>query len=119
MAVSSLLLLVALAAKAPGWAVVWFTLSLGILGLCEAAFWTVAVQMGGNRGGLSASVMNTGGNGIGLLAPMLTPWVGQRLGWHWGIGLGAAVGLLGALCWLRIRPAPNASAGRRKPIDSE
>ena len=104
MAVSSLLLLVALAAGSPKWAVVWFTASLGVLGLCEAAFWTVAVQMGGRRGGLSSAIMNTGGNGIGLLAPMLTPLVGERLGWNWGIGVGAAVGFLGALCWVRIRP---------------
>ena len=48
--------------------------------------------------------MNTGGNGIGLLAPILTPLVSAKLGWTWGISLGAMVGLLGAVCWWWIVP---------------
>ena len=50
--------------------------------------------------------MNTGGNGIGLLAPMLTPFIATHLGWQAGFGMGAVVVLAGALCWLWIRPAP-------------
>jgi len=86
------------------WIVALFTLSLGVLGLCEGSFWTAAVLLGGRRGGTAAAVMNTGGNGIGLLAPMVTPWVGARLGWTWGISLGALVGLAGALCWWWVDP---------------
>jgi len=81
-----------------------FTAALGTLGLCEGSFWTVAVNLGRQRGGTSAAIMNTGGNGIGLLAPMITPWIGTHLGWQWGIGVGAVVGVLGALCWFGIRP---------------
>jgi MFS family permease len=84
------------------WIVVLFTASLGILGLCEATFWTAAVKLGGQRGGTSAAIMNTGGNGIGLLAPMVTPWLGSQLGWEWGLGAGAIVGALGGLCWFAI-----------------
>jgi MFS family permease len=95
------------------WIVACFTAALGAFGLCEAAFWTVAVNLGRRRGGTSAAIMNTGGNGIGLLAPMVTPWLGARLGWEWGLGVGAIVGLLGALCWFGIvvkdRPAEGAS----------
>jgi len=75
------------------------------LGLAESAFWTTAVELGGHRGGGSAAaIMNTGGNGIGLLAPMVTPAVSAALGWFWGIGLGALVGVLGAMCWWWIVP---------------
>ena len=84
------------------WIVASFTVSLGILGLCEASFWTVAVRLGRHRGGTSAAIMNTGGNGIGLLAPMLTPWLGSHLGWGWGLGVGAIIGVLGGLCWFGI-----------------
>ena len=66
---------------------------------------TMAVELGGKKGGTAAAIMNTGGNGIGLLAPVITPYVGERLGWGWGIAIGAAVGLLGAACWFGIRPA--------------
>lgn len=84
------------------WAVTFFTASLGVLGLCEAAFWTMAVNLGRERGGTSAAIMNTGGNGIGLLAPMVTPWLASHLGWQWGIGVGAIIGVLGASCWFGI-----------------
>ena len=87
---------------------IWFTASLGVLGLCEAAFWTMAVELGGAKGGTAAAIMNTGGNGIGLLAPVITPFVGERLGWGWGIAIGAAVGLSGRRVLVRnsarVRP---------------
>jgi dipeptide/tripeptide permease len=113
MILSALLLLLGIRAQSLTWIVIWFTLSLGVLGLCEAAFWTMAVEVGGRRGGMAAAIMNTGGNGIGLLAPIITPYVGERLGWDWGIAIGAGVGLLGALCWFGIRPNSTALAKSR------
>jgi MFS transporter, ACS family, D-galactonate transporter len=108
MLVSSLLLVLGIFSTERFWIVTCFTASLGVLGLCESAFWTVAVNIGGARGGTSAAIMNTGGNGIGLLAPMVTPWLASQLGWQWGIGVGALIGILGALCWYGIKlPAAN------------
>ncbi len=104
MVLSAGLLMLGIFAKDTFWIVLWFTLSLGVLGLCEGAFWTTAVEIGGERGGTVAAIMNTGGNGIGLLAPVLTPWVSAQLGWTWGISLGALAGLLGAACWWWIVP---------------
>ena len=104
MLASAGLLLLGIFAKDTFWIVLWFTLSLGVLGLCEGAFWTTAVETGGARGGTAAAIMNTGGNGIGLLAPIVTPWVSAKLGWTWGISLGALLGLLGAVCWWWIVP---------------
>jgi MFS transporter, ACS family, D-galactonate transporter len=103
MIVSAVLLACGIFAKDRFWIVACFTASLAVLGLCEAAFWTVAVSLGGERGGTSAAIMNTGGNGIGLLAPMITPWIGTHLGWGWGLGVGAIIGLLGGLCWFGIK----------------
>ena len=99
MLASAGLLLLGIFAKDAFWIVLCFTLSLGVLGLCEGAFWTMAVETGGARGGTAAAIMNTGGNGIGLLAPVLTPLVSAKLGWMWGISLGAMIGVLGAVCW--------------------
>jgi sugar phosphate permease len=112
MAASAVLLLFGIVAAQPLWMVLWFTLSLGVLGLCEGAFWTTAVELGGTRGGTAAAIMNTGGNGIGLLAPMVTPWVSAKLGWVWGIGLGAFVALAGAVCWFWIGPRQRAQNDR-------
>jgi MFS transporter, ACS family, D-galactonate transporter len=107
MALSALFLLCGIFATERHWIVACFTAALGTLGLCEASFWTVAINLNRQRGGTSAAIMNTGGNGIGLLAPMITPWLGTHLGWQWGIGVGAIVGLLGALCWCCIDLAPR------------
>jgi MFS family permease len=112
MTASAALLSLGIFASQPLWIVLWFTLSLGILGLCEGAFWTTAVELGGARGGTAAAIMNTGGNGIGLLAPMVTPWVSAKLGWKWGIGLGAFVALAGAVCWFLIEPRQRAQNDR-------
>jgi MFS family permease len=107
MAGAAVLLACGLIAPTPGGKVVWFTASLGCLGLSEAAFWNTAVELGGKRGGTAAAVMNTGGNGIGLLAPVVTPWIALHLNWQAGIALGGLVAFLGALCWLWIWPRPD------------
>ncbi|HEY0550281.1 MAG TPA: MFS transporter [Verrucomicrobiae bacterium] len=107
MTLSALFLVCGIFSTERHWIVACFTAALGTLGLCEASFWTVAVNLSPRRGGTSAAIMNTGGNGIGLLAPMVTPWLGTHLGWGWGIGVGAIVGVLGALCWCWIDPAPS------------
>lgn len=104
MIASALLLLLGILATQTFWIVLWFTLSLAFLGLCEGVFWTTAVELGGRRGGTAAAIMNTGGNGIGLLAPVITPLVSSQLGWTWGISLGAIIGLAGAICWFWIDP---------------
>ena len=91
-------------AKQPAWIVTWFSLALGVVGAAEGAFWSTAVELGGRQGGAGAAIMNTGGNGGGMLAPYLTPLVSKYLGWPWGLGLGALVCLAGALCWLLIDP---------------
>ncbi|MCI0747055.1 MAG: MFS transporter [Verrucomicrobia subdivision 3 bacterium] len=81
-----------------------FTLALGTLGVSESAFWNTAAETGAEAGATAAAVMNTGGNGIGLLAPLATPWIAELLGWRSGIAVGGIICLLGAVCWLWIRP---------------
>ena len=104
MVLSAALLGVGVFAQQPGWIVFWFSLALGAAGLSEAAFWTTAVELGGKRGALAAAICNTGGNAGGALAPYLTPLLSARYGWPAGISVGGIVCLLGALCWLGIRP---------------
>jgi MFS family permease len=90
------------AAHDPVWIVTWFSLALGAVGAAEGPFWVTAVELGGRNGGRSAAVFNTGGNAGGLVAPVVTPWVGQLYGWPWAIGLGALVCFLGVVFWLGI-----------------
>ena len=106
MGASAGFLLLGVRASDPAWIVTWLSLALGVLGMAEGPFWVTAVEVGRGRGGFSAGVFNTGGNAGGILAPVVTPWVSDTLGYGWeaGIGLGSAVGLFGALLWLGIDP---------------
>ena len=96
------LLMLGVFARDPVWIVTWFALALGAVGTAEGAFWVTAIELGGRRGGSSAAILNTGGNAGGMLAPYLTPRVGQLYGWGYAVGLGALISLLGVLFWLGI-----------------
>jgi MFS family permease len=109
MTASAILLWIGVRATEPAWIVTWLSLALGVLGMAEGPFWVTAVEVGGRRGGLSAAVFNTGGNAGGILAPVVTPWVSDSLGYGWqsGISLGSVVCLLGAACWIWIDSGGN------------
>lgn len=104
MFLGGLLLTIGVFAREPIWIVTWFSLALGAVGAAEGPFWVTAVELGGRKGGRSAAIFNTGGNAGGLIAPVVTPWVGQLYGWPWAIGLGAVVCFLGVVLWLGIDP---------------
>jgi MFS family permease len=84
-----------------------FTLSAGLLGLCEAGFWTTAVGLGQPFGGTAAALMNTGGNAGGTLSPFLTPVLGAffgahfgpDLGWRLSLGVAGLIVIAGAAFW--------------------
>lgn len=84
---------------------VLFSLSLAALGMCEGIFWTTATEIGGQRGGLSASILNTGGNAVGAFAPMITPWLAKQWGWEAAIGVACGICAVGGSLWLGIEPA--------------
>jgi MFS family permease len=87
-----------------------FTLSAGLLGLCEAGYWTTVVELGRPYGGSAAGLMNTGGNAGGTLSPYLTPVLsgffaahyGPELGWRLGLAVAGIVVIAGAVFWWGI-----------------
>lgn len=81
-----------------------FSLSLAALGMCEGIFWTTATEIGGRCGGLSASILNTGGNAVGAFAPMITPWLARQWGWEAAIGFACGICAVGGSFWLGIEP---------------
>ena len=91
-------------AHSPQLVVIWFSLAMGSIGLCEGIFWTTAPILERRRGGLACAFLNTVGNGIGLIAPMLTPWIGEHFGWHAAIQVACVVCGVGAALWFWINP---------------
>jgi sugar phosphate permease len=99
MAASAVLLVLGILRPEPVWVVTCFTLALGALGTSEAPFWVTGIELGRQRGGLSASILNAGGNVGGILAPVITPLFSSYFGWRAGLCLASALCLFGAVLW--------------------
>jgi MFS family permease len=92
-----------------------FTLSAGLLGLCEAGYWTTVVELGRPFGGTAAGLMNTGGNAGGTLSPYLTPVLsgffaahyGPELGWRLSLAVAGVIVIAGAAFWWGLEPDPT------------
>lgn len=109
--VSAVTLLPGLLAPEPLVTLIWFGIAMAAVGACEGAFWTLAVEIGGSRGGLAAGILNTGGNAGGLVAPVLTPFISAWLSWQAGLAVACVVCLLGAACWIGIDPRQRRDEG--------
>jgi MFS family permease len=101
-------------------AVVWcFALAMAALGLCEGTFWTTAPVLAPRNGGLAAALLNTGGNGVGLLAPVVTPLVGLHHGWDAAVVVACVVCAAGGLLWLGISPPAAGEVGTDTDSDEQ
>jgi MFS family permease len=115
-----ILLVLGVLAQETVWIVTLLALALAAVGATEAPVWTMAVELGRRHGGTAAAICNTGGNGGGLLAPIITPFVGgwvsrqfavsDQIGWQWAIGLGSGIAVLGAVLWFWITPHDERSS---------
>jgi MFS family permease len=110
MFISSLCAILGVATDQPGHVVLWFSLALASLGICEGIFWTSVTELGGTAGGLAAAFLNTLGNGGGALAPWLTAVLIQHYNWHVAIGTACVLCTLGGLLWLLFDPAKTSEA---------
>jgi MFS family permease len=101
---AALAMLPGLVSESPLMTLVCFAVAMAAAGTSEGAFWTLAVEIGGVRGGLAAGILNTGGNAGGLIAPVLTPYLSAWLGWQAGFGVAGVCCLVAASCWACIDP---------------
>lgn len=82
--------------------------SMGFASFCEGPFWAMTITLGGDQAGAACSILNTGANLAGFIAPVLTPYIASYLGWSWGLNFGCLVILLGAAaCWRVRLPHPT------------
>lgn len=104
MVLSAITLSLGILAREPSLIVAWFAFAHLAIGAAEGPVWATAVDIGGVKGGTAAAICNTGGNVGGMIAPVLTPWIGLNYGWPAAIGVGGGICVLGALCWCWISP---------------
>lgn len=96
-------LVIGMQAETPLVVLAWLSLGALTVTASEASCWATAIELGGAHGAAAGGIMNFGGNIGGLIAPILTPWVGTQLGWSWAGGVGAGLSLAGGLLWLKIQ----------------
>jgi MFS transporter, ACS family, D-galactonate transporter len=82
---------------------VCLAISMGATGMVEGVFWTTATDIGGRSRGLAGAFMNTGGNIGGLISPVLTPFMAERIGWPGSITVACVISGIGALVWFLIK----------------
>ncbi|MEX1229845.1 MAG: MFS transporter [Planctomycetaceae bacterium] len=91
-------------ATEPKVVLIWFMLALAGIGMCEGPMWTLAVKSGRQHGGTAAGIFNTGGNLGGIIAPVLTPHIGEQFGWDKSLWIASAFCVFGAIMWIWIDP---------------
>jgi MFS family permease len=86
--------------------------AMGFASFCEGPFWAMTIALGGEQVGAACSILNTGSNLAGFIAPVLTPYIASYAGWAWGLYFGCFVILLGGVaCW-RVRLPPQSALTR-------
>lgn len=88
----------------PAMILVSFAVAMAAVGSVEGSYWTASVRIGGARGGTAAAILNTGGNAVGLLAPVVSPAVAEHFGWKAGLELASVICVTGAVLWWWITP---------------
>ena len=78
-------------------AVACLSLAFGLAGCCEGPFWACVTEMAGERVGAASSILNAGAQVGGFFSPILTPYIGARVGWSWGLYAGSLVGMSGVV----------------------
>lgn len=96
--------------------ILFFSLALASLGMCEGVFWTTAASVERRRGGLACAFLNTGGNAVGILAPILTPWIAKFWGWEGAIAVACVICGSGAFLWLAIDSERDGSEPVIEPL---
>lgn len=77
----------------------------------EGPYWATVNQLAPSRGGLAGGIMNFGSNLGGMISPVLTPWIAERIGWGPALALAAALSALAGLLWFAVHlRRPDSSA---------
>jgi len=99
---SGLLLLATVNLSSPYAAVAALALAYGIVELCEAPFWAVTMFVARADSMSATGVLNTGGNGGGLIGIPIVAYLSGHGQWTTAFVIGAAFSVIGAIAWLGI-----------------
>jgi MFS transporter, ACS family, glucarate transporter len=84
-------------------AVVFLSLCLAGQQFTDSTAWAATMLVGGPHASTACGVLNTGGNGVGVIVGLLVPVIARALGWPAALGTASLCALLAAVLWLWIR----------------
>ena len=110
---AALLLLLAVNAANPYFALTALSLCFLAVELTEGPFWGAAMMVGEGDSMAVCGFMNTGGNLGGIIGLPIVGYFTERHNWHTAFFIGAGFALVSAAAWLAVRltgPAETAAA---------
>ena len=114
--IAGLALLFAAASSSPVMAATLIALATAMTMFTLGAAWGTVIEVGCNHVGVVGATMNTTGNLISMLNPLIVAYSVQWFGsWNFPLYLMGGLFLLGAVCWMLIdpkRPVFEAAADR-------
>jgi ACS family glucarate transporter-like MFS transporter len=99
---AAVLLLLAVRAASPYWAIGELAACFGCVELSEGAFWAAAMTVGRSNTMIVGGLMNTGGNLGGIIGIPIVAALTGRGDWNAAFVLGAGCALASAAAWLFI-----------------
>jgi MFS transporter, ACS family, glucarate transporter len=73
--------------------------------LCtESPFWTMMMNISGERSGMAGGIMNMGSNMGGIISPSLTPILANYIGWENALHIASGLAIIAALLWFWVHP---------------
>ena len=103
MVAAAILLVGAALAQSSLAAVVLLSLCLGSQQFTDATYWAATISVSGRHASAACGVLNTGGNVVGGLVPLVVPLIVSTFGWGVALASGAVFALASALLWVWIR----------------
>jgi MFS transporter, ACS family, glucarate transporter len=73
----------------------------------EGAFWATLNQITEHQSGLGGGIMNFGSNVGGMMSPLVTPWLAERIGWSAALSATAVLAAVSGLLWLGVTVGPK------------
>jgi ACS family glucarate transporter-like MFS transporter len=83
---------------------VGLTFALMALGFTITSSWISCTDIAGKFSATVSGWMNFWGNLIGGVGPIITAWIAVHYGWQTAIFATASTGIIGAICWLFVKP---------------
>jgi ACS family glucarate transporter-like MFS transporter len=88
----------------PPAAIICLALAAGFHIFSQPPSWAATIDLAPTHSATVFGIMNTLAQGIGAMAPVLTPWIAQRFGWIRALDVTAAMALAAGCLWFFVHP---------------